>query len=100
MSQAPLSRQDVPEIFNPSLASGSRLIHLVPDELAKAVPDHVLFSYPKTAKPRDGFVNVSSKQFANAINRTSWYLRNLLGPSTNFETVGYMGPSEFAIKHL
>lgn len=67
------------------------------NELAKAVPDHPLFSYPKTAKPQDGFIDVSSRCFANAINRTSWYLENLLGPPQNFDTVAYMGPSEFAL---
>lgn len=97
MSQAPAPRWDVPAVFQASSASARRLIHLIPDELAKTVPDHPLFSYPKTSKPQDGFVDVSSKCFANAINRTSWYLFSLLGPPKDFATVGYMGPSEFNI---
>lgn len=97
MSEAPTPRQAVSAVFQSSSATASRLIHLIPDELAKTVPDHPLFSYPKTAKPRDGFVDVSSKCFANAINRTSWYLKSLLGPPQNFDTVGYMGPSEFNV---
>lgn len=97
MSEAPPPRQDVPAVFQSSSATASRLIHLIPDELARAVPDHPLFSFPKTAKPQDGFVDVSSRCFANAINRTSWYLKSQLGPPRDFDTVGYMGPSEFNI---
>ncbi|KAL8964309.1 MAG: hypothetical protein Q9183_004537, partial [Haloplaca sp. 2 TL-2023] len=95
MSQAPPLRDDIPLVFQKSHASASRLIHLIPDELAEAVPDHPLFSFPTTAKPQDnGFKDVSSKCFANAINRTAWYLRDLLGPPKNFETVAYMGSND------
>ncbi|KAI9745048.1 MAG: hypothetical protein M1818_001326 [Claussenomyces sp. TS43310] len=94
MSEAPLLRQDVPAVFQSSSANTSRLIHLIPDELAGVVPNHPLFSYPKTSKPQDGFVDVSSKRFANSINRTSWYLATLLGTPHNFDTVGYMGPND------
>lgn len=94
MSEATSSRDDILRIFQSSSASPSRLIHLIPDQLAEVVPEHPIFSYPKTAKPQDGFVDVSSKCFANGINRTSWYLASLLGLPKNFETVGYMGPSE------
>ena len=97
MSQVSLPRQDIPIVFKLSSAAPSRLIHLVPDELARTVPYHALFSYPKTAEPQDGYTDVSSKCFANAINRTSWYLKSLLGLPKNFDTVGYMGPSEFEV---
>ena len=94
MSQAPPPRDDVPDVFQPSSASPNRLIHLIPDELARAVPDYPLFSYPKTARLQDGFLDISSRRLANAINRTSWYLLSLLGAPHNFETVCYMGSSE------
>lgn len=100
MSEASLPRYDVPSIFQPGLASPSRLVHLIPDELAKVVPDHPLFSYPKSAKPQDGFIDVSSRCFANAINRTSWYLKDSLGVPKNFDTVAYMGPSEFELSNF
>ncbi|KAI9042659.1 non-ribosomal peptide synthetase [Aspergillus affinis] len=94
MSQAAPLREDIHPIFQTTNASPNRLVHLIPDELASAVPDHPLFAYPKTAKPQDGFVDVSCKTFADAVNRVSWYLRYLLGPPKNFETIGYMGPSD------
>ena len=97
MSEASPPRDNVPRIFQSSSASASRLVHLIPDELAGVVPDHPVFSYPKTTKPQDGFVDVSSNSFANGVNRTSWYLASLLGLPKNFETVCYIGPSELSI---
>lgn len=93
MSEALALRNDMPAVFRPEAASLSRLVHLIPNELAKAVPDHPLFSYPKSTKLQDGFIDVSSRRFANAINRTSWYLADLLGPPNDFDTVAYMGTS-------
>lgn len=93
MSQVPPTREDVHPIFQTSNARPDRLVHLIPDELAEAVPDHSLFAYAKTARPQDGCVDISCKTFANAVNRASWYLRYLLGRPKSFETIGYMGPS-------
>ena len=59
------------------------------------MPEHVLFSYPKTHDPRDGFSNVSAAAFADGVNRAGWYLRGVLGEPKNFESVAYMGPSRF-----
>ncbi|KAL8765546.1 MAG: hypothetical protein Q9209_007417 [Squamulea sp. 1 TL-2023] len=97
MSEAPSPRHDVPTIFQSRHASPNRLIHLIPDELAEAVPHHPLFSYPNTANLAEGFRDVSSRCFANAINRTSWYMRDLLGPPQNFETVAYTGSSHLNV---
>lgn len=85
---------DIPGVFQSSQASPARLVHLIPDQLAEEVPEHVLFAFSKTPSPEDGFVEVTARQFAAAVNRASWFLRDLLGPATGFETVGYMGPSK------
>ena len=98
MSEAPPAREDLHPIFWPSSAAPDRLIHLIPDQLAKVVPDHALFSFPKTTTVQDGFIDVSCKTFANAVNRTSWYLESLLGKPKNFDTVGYMGLSMITIQ--
>ncbi|KAL3417973.1 thioester reductase domain-containing protein [Phlyctema vagabunda] len=72
-----------------------RLVHLIPDELAEKCPEHSLFAYPKTNSPKDGFIEVSAKSFANAINRTAWYLESTLGKAPEgFPCVGYMGSSD------
>lgn len=95
MSQTLSPRQDIPAPFWLENAVPDRLVHLIPDELASKVPEHSLFAFPKTEAPQDGFVEVSARRFANAINRTSWYLESLLGKDPQgFPSVGYMGSSE------
>lgn len=71
-----------------------RLVHLIPDELAARVPNHCLFAYPRDEQPQHGFVDVSAQCFANAINRTSWYLESLLGKARDFDTICYIGASK------
>ncbi|KAL8872158.1 MAG: hypothetical protein Q9198_007261, partial [Flavoplaca austrocitrina] len=75
MSEAPPLRDDIPLVFQKSHASASRLIHLIPDELAEAVPDHPLFSFPTTAKPQDdGFREVSRLAWSTDEFRNSAYM--------------------------
>ncbi|KAK6085784.1 Iterative polyketide synthase CazM 8 [Seiridium cupressi] len=95
MSQARAAREDIPAVFRLEKAVPDRLVHLIPDELARKVPDHPLFAYPRTEAPENGFVEISAKSFANAINRASWYLASVLGKAPDgFPTIAYMGSSD------
>lgn len=95
MSESSGPQHEIPSVFRLENAVPDRLVHLIPDELARKVPEHSLFAFAKTNKPQDGLIEVSAKCFANAINRTSWYLESLLGKDPEgFPTVGYMGSSE------
>ncbi|OTB03015.1 hypothetical protein M426DRAFT_74313 [Hypoxylon sp. CI-4A] len=94
MSEATALREDIADIFKIGSATVGRLIHLLPDQLAEAVPDHILFSYAKSSDPRDGFVDVSSRAFANGVNRASWFIRSVVGEPKNFDTLAYMGPND------
>ena len=95
MSESSGPRHEVPSVFRVENAVPDRLVHLIPDELAGKVPGHSLFAFPKTERLQDGLVEVSAKCFANAINRTSWYLENLLGKDPKgFPSIGYMGSSK------
>ncbi|KAK7997482.1 trna 2 -phosphotransferase 1 protein [Apiospora arundinis] len=85
---------EIPPVFQRSHASCRRLVHLIPDGLAEAVPDHPLFSFPRSTSPRDGFIDISARCFAGAVNKASWFLSEKLGKPTNFESVGYYGPSD------
>ncbi|KAI5860467.1 putative NRPS-like enzyme [Durotheca rogersii] len=93
MSQA-RPRSDIQKVFQASSMIPNRLIHLIPDDLAAEVPNHILFSYPRTKDLQDGFVDITAKCFANAINRGCWYLESLLGKAQSFETIGYMGTND------
>ena len=95
MSESSGPQHDIPHVFRWENAVPDRLVHLIPDELARKVPEHSLFAFPKTDRLQDGLVEVSAKCFANAVNRTSWYLESLLGKAPQgFPCVGYMGRSE------
>lgn len=95
MSESSGPQHEIPPVFRLENAVPDRLVHLIPDELARKVPEHSLFAFPKTDTPQDGLVEVSAKCFANAINRTSWYLESLLGKAPQgYPSVGYMGSSE------
>ncbi|KAI0451243.1 acetyl-CoA synthetase-like protein [Xylaria acuta] len=94
MSQLHSSRNNIHSIFQLAHASPRRLIHLIPDELAEAVPEHPLFSFSKTEHPRDGFTDVSARCFANAINRVAWWIGESIGQPSDYETVAYIGAND------
>lgn len=65
------------------------------DEVARERPDQVIASFPIGPEVRDGYVDVTAKAMADAINRASWYLeRELGGRSSTFQTLCYLGPSD------
>ncbi|KAK8051651.1 hypothetical protein PG993_003036 [Apiospora rasikravindrae] len=94
MSELTLRYPEIHPIFQRENASCFRLVHMRPDELAEAVPEYVLFSYARTANPRDEFVDITATCFANAVHKASWYLSDQLGKPKNFDSVGYYGTND------
>lgn len=80
--------------FSISSNRGRRLLPALIDEIAVNDPARVVFSYPLTPSLEDGFRDVTFKEFANAINRCSWLLKEKLGHCDTFKTLTYMGPSD------
>jgi acyl-coenzyme A synthetase/AMP-(fatty) acid ligase len=64
------------------------------DDIARADPGRVLYSYTKTRDPADGFVDVGAAEFALAVDRCSWFLDQTLGPGKGFPTLVYLGPQD------
>ncbi|KAH6957909.1 hypothetical protein BKA56DRAFT_501784 [Ilyonectria sp. MPI-CAGE-AT-0026] len=71
---------------------GKRLIPQILDSLAAADPDRIIYSVAKSSDISQGLRHVSARTFANAVDKTAWWLENELGKSTTFQTVGYIGP--------
>lgn len=94
MTELTLWYPEIHPVVQRENASCFRLAHTRPDELAEAIPEYILFSYARTSNPRDEFVDISARCFANSINRASWYLFEKLGKPKNFDSVGYYGPSK------
>jgi hypothetical protein len=76
-------------------AYGRRLFPAVIDEYARTEPRKIWGSMPKSTSLQDGFRDVDYSMFANAINRAAWWLDDRLGKGSNFQTIAYIGASDF-----
>ena len=77
---------------------GKRLLPILIDQYALEEPQRSWTSIPKDVDDLSkGFQEVTYRQFANAINKASWWLEAQLGPNQErFETVAYVGPKDLA----
>ncbi|RKL01328.1 hypothetical protein BFJ68_g12417 [Fusarium oxysporum] len=73
---------------------GRRLIPCILDEMSRDEPDRVIYSIAKSADISKGFTEVTAREFANAVNKTAWWLESLVGKSESFQTIGYIGPHD------
>ncbi|KAK2807211.1 hypothetical protein FQN49_008788, partial [Arthroderma sp. PD_2] len=71
---------------------GKRLIVSILDGIAAEEPGRVLYSLPVSRDVSEGFRDITALEFANAVNRTAWWLEAELGKGSSFPTVGYFGP--------
>jgi acyl-CoA synthetase (AMP-forming)/AMP-acid ligase II len=75
---------------------GKRLVAALIDSHAVNDPGRVWASVPQNDKDvSKGFVDLTYKQFANAINHASWWLKETLdGERGPFDTLAYAGPKD------
>ena len=75
---------------------GKRLLANVIDSYAINDPERVWVSAPVDNEDLvKGFRDITYKQFANAINYASWWLKEKTAPAAPlFETVAYAGPKD------
>ena len=71
---------------------GKRLLPALVDEIATIDPERTFASIPKSSDIGDGFVDVSYRKFAKAVNRCAWWLTRELGEHVGPKTVLYLGP--------
>ncbi|EER29953.1 putative NRPS-like protein biosynthetic cluster [Coccidioides posadasii str. Silveira] len=71
---------------------GRRLAITIVDERARDDPERVSYSLSLSSDISKGFRDITAKDFANAVNRTAWWLESKLGKGSSFPTVGYIGP--------
>ncbi len=70
---------------------GSRLLPQVVDELAKYEPERIYATMPLSSDLAQGFRDVTMLQISQAVNKCAHWLENVIGRSTMFETLSYMG---------
>ncbi|OHF03049.1 male sterility protein [Colletotrichum orchidophilum] len=75
---------------------GQRTFPSIIDERAAHQPNRTCFSTPRTSDPRDGWRDVTYKEFANAVNYTARFILDNYGvPAPNtFPTIAYIGPND------
>ena len=75
-----------------SILYGYRLLPITIDDIAESTPENPHFCVPRTSHLKDGFMDVTYADFSIAIDRSTWWLKDLLGKSTTVETLAYPGP--------
>ena len=75
-----------------SIPYGKRLLHSTIDEIADVNPDKLCACIPRSPNLEEGFKDVTIADFARAIDRTAWWLQDLLGKSTTVGALAYIGP--------
>ncbi|KAL9053698.1 MAG: hypothetical protein Q9206_003833 [Seirophora lacunosa] len=74
---------------------GQRLLARVIDDYAASQPDRTWAAVPRSADLRQGFRDITFKQFANAISRAAFWLEDRLGVSNgSFEAFAYAGDKD------
>lgn len=73
---------------------GHRLIPTLVDEYAQKDPDYVFAMIPRTVNFADGLEKITISTFARAVNEIAWRCESVLGKSTDFDTIAYIGPSQ------
>lgn len=74
---------------------GRRLIPQILDRLASTEPDRIIYSVATFSDDTHSFRHISARIFANAVNKTAWWLHDQIGRPMLLETVGYIGPREW-----
>jgi len=78
-----------------------KLLNNMVDYLAFARPQALFAEFPKSLTRYDaGFQKINYATFANAINGIAWWLKDNLGPGSDFETLAYVGHNDFRYNAL
>ncbi|KAM3499606.1 hypothetical protein MY10362_007154 [Beauveria mimosiformis] len=77
---------------------GRRLLPQIIDERAASHPEQILFSLSTMVKNVLEFREISARQFAQAIDKTAWWLQSKVGKQTAIQPIGYIGPHD--LRHI
>lgn len=73
---------------------GQRLLVTTFEEKARSHPEQAFCLLPRSSDLHNGFYEVTFKQMQTAVDYTTHWLQNNLGPFSPNETVSYMGLSD------
>lgn len=75
---------------------GRRLIPQIMDDVAHHDPERVVFSLTTMHNGSPRFRHISAKTFAEAVDRTAWWLHQQVGKPDEIQPLAYIGPRESA----
>ena len=79
-----------------SIPYGKRLIPQIMDSLATAEPERIVFSLTMLSGNSVQFKHISASTFTKAVDKTAWWLHNLVGTPDSIKPVGYIGPRKLS----
>ncbi|KPM40578.1 hypothetical protein AK830_g6017 [Neonectria ditissima] len=77
---------------------GKRLIPQIMDDLAVAEPERTVFSLATLSGDSLDFKPISARAFANAVDKTAWWLHDQVGRPDSIQPLGYIGPHD--LRHI
>ncbi|CRG90102.1 Genome polyprotein 1 [Talaromyces islandicus] len=77
---------------------GKRLLPQIVDNLAATDPDRTVFSLASLVDGLIELKHISSRNFAQAIDKVAWWLRSQVGTPDAIQTVAYIGPHD--LRHV
>lgn len=77
-----------------------RLMPMVVDQIAETEPDTVWAAVPISTKTSPRYLDISYRQFANAINGIAWWLEKELGRGDTTEPLAYFGSGSSDIGYI
>ena len=73
------------------VSHGERLLPCWIDRVGRETPEKVWLSIPRSADLQDGFRDFQYRHLVAAIDTVAWWIESIIGRSTDFETVAYLG---------
>lgn len=80
-----------------SSSYGKRLLPQIMDNLAAAEPDRIVFSLASLVRGFIELKHISARNFAQAVDKTAWWLRAQLGTPDAIQPVAYIGPRAYRL---
>ncbi|KAF2270327.1 acetyl-CoA synthetase-like protein [Lojkania enalia] len=77
---------------------GKRLIPQILDSLASTNPDRIILSVAEFSDNFHSFRRITAHSFAQAVDKTAWWLQRQVGKPTLIQPVAYIGPHD--IRHI
>ncbi|KAK5629393.1 hypothetical protein RRF57_005109 [Xylaria bambusicola] len=77
---------------------GRRLIPQIMDSLASTDPSRTVYSLAMLSKKSLTYRHITARAFAQAVNKTAWWLQSQAGKPDSIQPVGYIGPHD--LRHI